>query len=65
MRAGYNGTHITVSGRGPVWATEDNPEGYDIVPSWAVPAAIAGALAVAKIEKYPSLEVSNDIGGLK
>jgi len=63
VRAGYDGTHISVGAFG-AWATENARDegGYNIVPSWVVPASIVAALAVAKAMKYPGLDIACDIG---
>lgn len=51
IRAGYDGgEHITVTKRPPPqWG--DEGQGYEVVPSWVVPAALAAALAVYKGER--------------
>lgn len=62
IRAGYNGgDHITVTELPPAkWGdTEDN--GYEVVPSWVVPAVLAAALAVAKEEMGIGKEASASI----
>lgn len=62
IRAGYDGTHITVTSVVSGWIkTNVEEEHYQIRPSWAVPAGIVALLAVAKMEKYPDQEVSLDI----
>ncbi len=46
-RAGYDGTQIAVCGAPPAWATDDaEPDGYQITPSWVVPAVLVASLAV-------------------
>ncbi|MGW8177271.1 MAG: HesA/MoeB/ThiF family protein [bacterium] len=62
IRAGYDGTHITVTSVVSGWIRTDvEEEHYAVNPSWAVPAVIVAALAIAKLEKYPDQEVSLDI----
>ena len=62
IRSGYNGgTHLTVTGRVPTWGADRETTGYEIVPSWVVPAAIAAALAVSKAMYCPDTEISHDL----
>lgn len=62
IRCGYDGTHITVTHRMPKWTTGEKHTGYEVFPSWVVPAIIASALAVAKVMKYPDMDVTIDVG---
>uniref|UniRef100_A0A6M3KY16 Putative ubiquitin activating domain contining protein n=1 Tax=viral metagenome TaxID=1070528 RepID=A0A6M3KY16_9ZZZZ len=62
IRAGYDGTHGTVSGSVSGWIkTDSEEENYAVNPSWVVPSQIFAALAVAKAMKYFNQEVSIDI----
>jgi len=62
IRAGYDGTHITVTSTVSGWIRKDvEEEHYQINPSWVVPSSIVAAMAVAKLVKYPTQEVSLDI----
>jgi tRNA A37 threonylcarbamoyladenosine dehydratase len=62
IRAGYDGTHITVSNIVSGWIkTDTENEDYTIRPSWVVPAVTVAALAVGKMMKYPNQDVSLDI----
>lgn len=62
IRAGYDGTHITVTGVVSGWIKTDSvQENYTVAPSWVVPAATVAAMAVAKMMKYPDQETSLDI----
>lgn len=62
IRAGYDGTRVTVTSTVSGWIKTDvEEENYEINPSWVVPAQIAAALAVGKLEKYSNQEVSLDI----
>jgi molybdopterin/thiamine biosynthesis adenylyltransferase len=62
IRAGYDGTHITVAGVVSGWIkTGVEEEAYTVNPSWVVPAVTVAALAVGKMMKYPNQEVSLDI----
>lgn len=62
IRAGYDGTHITVTSTVSGWIkTNIENEDYTIRPSWVVPAVTVAALAVAKLMKYPNQETCLDI----
>jgi len=62
IRAGYDGTKITVTSNVTGWMKTDvEEETYTTNPSWVVPAVIVAALAVGKIEMYFNQEVSLDI----
>lgn len=62
IRAGYDGTRITVTSRVSGWIRTDvEEETYEVNPSWVVPAVTVAALAVGKMMKYPNQEVSLDI----
>ena len=62
IRAGYDGTHITVTSVVNGWMKQEEVETYAVAPSWIVPAQMVAAMAVAKMMKYPDQEVSLDIG---
>ena len=59
VKAGYDGTHITISNVVAEWGEAE--DGYTITPSWVVPASVVAALTVAKIMKYENKELSTDI----
>lgn len=62
IRAGYDGTRITVTSAVSGWIRTDvEEENYAVNPSWVVPAVTVAALAVGKMEKYPDQEVALDI----
>ena len=62
IRAGYDGTSITVTGAISGWIkTTEEEEDYTVNPSWVVPAVTVAALAVGKLEKYFDQEVACDI----
>ncbi len=61
IRAGYDGTHITVTSNVSGWIANTEEENYTVRPSWVVPASIVAAVAVAKMMKYPNQETSLDI----
>jgi hypothetical protein len=62
MKVGYDGLHISIHDRIAEWG--EDTEGYTIVPSWVVPAATIAALAIAKIIKFPTKEISCNIQDL-
>jgi len=59
VKAGYNGTHISIHNRVGEWG--ESPDGYTITPSWVVPSVIVASLTVAKILKSYTKELSLDI----
>ena len=62
IRAGYDGTHGTVTSNVSGWIKTDvEEEHYQVNPSWVVPAQIVAALAVGKMMKYFDQEVGLDI----
>jgi molybdopterin/thiamine biosynthesis adenylyltransferase len=61
IKAGYDGTHITVTGAVSGWIKASEQETYAVQPSWVVPAQVVAALAIAKLCKYPDQETSLDI----
>jgi molybdopterin/thiamine biosynthesis adenylyltransferase len=63
IRAGYDGTHITVTSNVSGWVQADDEERatYTFNPSWVVPASIVAALAVAKLCKFTNQEVCTDL----
>lgn len=62
IRAGYDGTRITVTSSVSGWIKTDvEEENYTVNPSWVVPAVTVAALAVGKMEKFFDQEVSLDI----
>jgi len=65
IRVGYDGTHVTITDHIPTWNTgegnNENENGYQIVPSWVIPSAIAGSLAVFKAMYNAELKILKDI----
>jgi len=62
IRAGYDGTHGTVSGVVSGWIKTDEEEAhYQVNPSWVVPSQVFAALAVGKALKYFDQEASLDL----
>jgi len=65
IRAGYDGTHITVTSNVSGWIKTDvEEEDYIVRPSWVVPAISVAALAVGKMMKYFDQEISLDIADI-
>jgi tRNA A37 threonylcarbamoyladenosine dehydratase len=62
VKVGYNGEHITLSGVVAEWG--ESTDGYTVIPSWVVPASVIAALAVGKIMKYETGEISAYLGDL-
>lgn len=62
MKAGYDGESFSIHNSVAEWGEAD--DGYQIVPSWVVPATIVAALTVAKIMKYKSKEVITNVENL-
>lgn len=62
IRAGYDGTRMTVTSSVSGWIKTDvEEEAYTVAPSWVVPAVTVAALAVGKMMKYANQEVSLDL----
>jgi molybdopterin/thiamine biosynthesis adenylyltransferase len=62
IRAGYDGTHITVTSTVSGWIKSDvERENYQVNPSWVVPASTVAALAVGKLMKFHNQEISLDL----
>lgn len=65
VRAGYDGTSMTVTGHVSGWIKVGaEREAYAIAPSWVVPAQIVAALAVGKILKWQEQEVACDVSDI-
>ena len=62
VKAGYDGESISIHNSVAEWG--DSEDGYQIVPSWVVPASIVAALTVAKILKYEKSETITNIKSL-
>ena len=62
IRCGYDGTHVTICDSVPQWQTSDKPTtGYEIRPSWVVPATLAACFAVSKAMYASDTEVRADL----
>ncbi len=59
IKAGYNGTHMTISNSVAEWG--EAPDGYTIIPSWVVPSVVVASMTVGKILKYDGVELSTDL----
>lgn len=62
MKVGYDGEQFSINDKVAEWGEAE--DGYVVIPSWCVPASIVGALAVAKIVKYPTKEVARNVKSL-
>lgn len=61
-KLGYDGERISINDKVASWDIDENDqEGYNITPSWAVPATIAASLGVAKVMKYTDQECGFEI----
>ena len=58
-KSGYDGTHISINNSVATWGNA--PDGYQVTPSWVVPAVIIASLTVGKILKYNDMEMSGDV----
>jgi len=63
QRIGYDGTILNVSRAFPLTFQAIQQNGYTVVPSWVVPAALAAAAGVASI-LYSEISLMDDIGKL-
>jgi len=59
VKAGYDGTHISISNSVAEWG--ESVDGYTVTPSWCVPAITVAALTVAKIMKSCEKSATLDI----
>ena len=62
VKAGYDGMDFSIHDRVAEWGEAE--DGYQIIPSWVVPATIIAAMTVAKILKYPNGEFISNIKGV-
>jgi hypothetical protein len=63
QRVGYDGTTLNVSRGFPLTFDNNAPDGYQVTPSWVVPAALAAALGVSSI-MYEEICIMDDISKL-
>ena len=66
IKAGYNGTHITIANAVAEWDIDPDgsPDGYTIVPSFISPAIIVAGLTVNKVLTGSDKECSIDINDI-
>lgn len=62
FKAGYDGENFSIHNSVAEWG--DVEDGYQVVPSWVVPAAMIAALAVAKVMKYDNAEIVSNLTGI-
>ena len=64
IKAGYDGTHITIAREVKnIWQTEEG-NGYRVTPSWVVPAVTVAALVTLAVSGLPAvanLELAGDL----
>lgn len=61
-KMGYDGERISINNKVATWDIDENDnQGYNVTPSWAVPATVVAALGVAKVMKYNHKETSLEI----
>lgn len=64
FKAGYDGFSISINNRVAEWDTGDTPDGYQITPSYCVPAITIAALAVHKILTGSDVEMGCQVKDL-
>ena len=64
IKAGYDGFSISINNKVGRWDTGDTPDGYQITPSYCVPAIVVASLAVHKILMESTREVGCKVGDL-
>ena len=62
IKSGYDGESFSINESVAEWG--EVVDGYQITPSWVVPASIVAALTIAKIVKYNEYEVASNIKSL-
>lgn len=61
-KLGYDGERISINNKVATWDLDENDnQGYNVTPSWAVPATVVAALGVAKVMKYNDKETGLEI----
>lgn len=63
QRIGYDGTMLNVSRSFPMTFTDENLAGYEVVPSWVCPTALASAAGVAS-QLYKEITLMDDMSNL-
>ena len=64
FKAGYDGMSISINNRVGEWDTGDTPDGYQITPSYCVPAIVIASLAVHKIVTNSDIEMGCQVDRL-
>jgi len=62
LKAGYDGESFSINNKVAEWG--DVEDGYQITPSWIVPAVIVAAMTVAKVIKYNEEEIFTNVKNL-
>jgi molybdopterin/thiamine biosynthesis adenylyltransferase len=62
LKSGYDGEEFSIHNSVAEWGEAE--DGYQIVPSWVVPATIVAALTIGKIMKYVDKEVISNVSEL-
>lgn len=62
FKAGYDGEDFSIHNAVAEWGEAE--DGYQVIPSWVVPATIVAALAVGKVMKYVDKEVISNVSEL-
>jgi molybdopterin/thiamine biosynthesis adenylyltransferase len=62
LKAGYDGEEFSIHNSVAEWGEAE--DGYQVVPSWVVPATIVAALTVGKVMKYVDKEVISSVSEL-
>jgi molybdopterin/thiamine biosynthesis adenylyltransferase len=64
FKAGYDGMSISINDRVGEWDTGETPDGYQITPSYCVPAIVIAGLAVHKILTNSDVEMGCQVKDL-
>lgn len=64
FKAGYDGFSISINNRVGEWDTGETPDGYQITPSYCVPAIVIAGLAVHKILTDSDVEMGCQVNNL-
>jgi len=62
LKAGYDGEAFSINNKVAEWG--DVEDGYQITPSWVVPAVIVASMTVAKVIKYNKEELFTNVKNL-
>jgi len=64
FKAGYDGFSISLNNRVGEWDTGNTPDGYQITPSYCVPAIVIASMAVHKILTDSNMELGCKVNDL-